>query len=466
MKVTHTPIRPSQAAEAANRPALTPELLAATGARYSRNNEGLEAIYSKIDPVNPDKSVDSIFKMVDYGHASIADMAPVAMFIDGVSQYLAYLLWAISPTASGQESSTRYIQYTSQSILEYELTGLSGLVSEKEYNDFVSNSFKLYDQMLNFWTEYSVKNPLAMRIPESMIKDDSPKAQKTVERLRRNFAFDRSRVLLPMPVKTNVMMVNTARNWVEVCKYLLSSDLPEAQKCGELIKAELALVTPRLIRHANKDFASSAYWEEYKKENQSYAEELKKSVPAVESGSKTSRKVEDRLVIFEKIAEEKVLANLKYRTNRYSRCGNDLSAMPVRMELSGCTLGDLRDLNRHRTGNKRWYAVPEGFYSSYDEHPGDSIFAEIEAFGKETQQKAVDVLSKGNSGYMYLTLFGHQYRFEHTVMADKFIYEAELRTGVGAHYRYAFHLRNLLQDWYKAYPATRGVVFEGSAEPE
>jgi thymidylate synthase ThyX len=349
MKVTHTPIRPSQAAEAANRPALTPELLAATGARYSRNNEGLEAIYSKIDPVNPDKSVDSIFKMVDYGHASIADMAPVAMFIDGVSQYLAYLLWAISPTASGQESSTRYIQYTSQSILEYELTGLSGLVSEKEYNDFVSNSFKLYDQMLNFWTEYSVKNPLAMRIPESMIKDDSPKAQKTVERLRRNFAFDRSRVLLPMPVKTNVMMVNTARNWVEVCKYLLSSDLPEAQKCGELIKAELALVTPRLIRHANKDFASSAYWEEYKKENQSYAEELKKSVPAVESGSKTSRKVEDRLVIFEKIAEEKVLANLKYRTNRYSRCGNDLSAMPVRMELSGCTLGDLRDLNRHRT---------------------------------------------------------------------------------------------------------------------
>ena len=466
MKVTHTPIMPSSAAIAEKRPALTPELLAATGARYSRNNEGLESIYAKIDPTNPDKSVDSIFKMVDYGHASIADMAPVAMFIDGVSQYLAYLLWAISPTASGQESSTRYIQYTSQSILEYELTGLSGVISENEYNDFVSNSFKLYDNLLNFWTEYSKQNPLAMKIPESMVKDESPKAQKTVERLRRNFAFDRSRVLLPMPVKTNVMMVNTARNWVEVCKYLLSSSLPEAQKCAELIKQELGLVTPRLIKHANRDSASAAYWESSVKENQDYALSLQKTAPPLEEGSKTARKVEDRLVIFEKISEEKVLADIKYRSNRYSRCGNNVSSMPVRMELSGCTLGDLRDLNRHRTGNKRWYAVPEGFYSAYDEHPGDPIFAEIEAYGKEAQNRALNILAKGNSGYMYMTLFGHQYRFEHTVMADKFLYEAELRTGVGAHYRYAFHLRNLLQDWYKAYPATKGVVFEGSAEPE
>ncbi len=97
MKVTQVAIRPSEASDKAGRPALTPELLAASGARYSRNNEGLDAILAKIDPSNLEKSVDSIFRMVDYGHQSIADMVPVAMFIDGVSIWLAYYLWTLCP---------------------------------------------------------------------------------------------------------------------------------------------------------------------------------------------------------------------------------------------------------------------------------------------------------------------------------------------------------------------------------
>ena len=73
MKVTQVAIRPTEKSARAGRPSLTPELLAASGARYSRNNEGLEAILSKIDPGNLDKSVDSIVRMIDYGHQSVAD---------------------------------------------------------------------------------------------------------------------------------------------------------------------------------------------------------------------------------------------------------------------------------------------------------------------------------------------------------------------------------------------------------
>jgi hypothetical protein len=70
------------------------------------------------------------------------------------------------------------------------------------------------------------------------------------------------------------------------------------------------------------------------------------------------------------------------------------------------------------------------------------------------------------SGLSPFALLGHTYRFEHTTTLDKFIYEAELRTGVGAHYRYAYHLRNCLNMLYKKHPELRGVIFEGSAEPE
>ena len=101
MKVTQVSIQPTDAAKNAGRPSLTPELLAASGARYSRNNEGLNSILSRIDPDNMDKSVDSIFKLIDYGHQSIADMAPVAMFIDNISLWLAYHVWTVCPTAGG-----------------------------------------------------------------------------------------------------------------------------------------------------------------------------------------------------------------------------------------------------------------------------------------------------------------------------------------------------------------------------
>ncbi|HEY3417954.1 MAG TPA: hypothetical protein VGM23_13810, partial [Armatimonadota bacterium] len=61
MKVTLVALRPTEAALAAGRPALTPELLAASGARYSRNNEGLDAILARVDFAHPDQAVDGIF---------------------------------------------------------------------------------------------------------------------------------------------------------------------------------------------------------------------------------------------------------------------------------------------------------------------------------------------------------------------------------------------------------------------
>jgi hypothetical protein len=76
------------------------------------------------------------------------------------------------------------------------------------------------------------------------------------------------------------------------------------------------------------------------------------------------------------------------------------------------------------------------------------------------------LLADGDASFTSWTLLGTQYFFEHTTTADKFLYEAELRTGTGAHFRYAQHLRDALTLWYQQFPDTRGLVLEGSAEPE
>src|SRR5271155_3172220 len=165
MTVTQVAIRPSQASTRAGRPALTPELLAASGARYSRNNEGLDAILSKIDPSNLEKSVDSIFRMVDYGHQSIADMVPVAMFLDGISIWLAYYVWSLCPTAGGQESSTRYIKISVDGLIAPEALGV-GEVSE--WRELMEQCFRAYQSSVAFWEELAVVNPALMGIPQSL----------------------------------------------------------------------------------------------------------------------------------------------------------------------------------------------------------------------------------------------------------------------------------------------------------
>ena len=55
---------------------------------------------------------------------------------------------------------------------------------------------------------------------------------------------------------------------------------------------------------------------------------------------------------------------------------------------------------------------------------------------------------------------------EHSTHADKFIYEAELRTGMGAHYRYAEHLSAALHEFFVQVPEAQQWVVEGTAEPE
>jgi hypothetical protein len=75
-------------------------------------------------------------------------------------------------------------------------------------------------------------------------------------------------------------------------------------------------------------------------------------------------------------------------------------------------------------------------------------------------------MKRGSPAYVYSLLLGAQTPFEHSTQADKFIYEAELRTGMGAHFRYAEHLSATLCEFYKQVPEAKEWIVEGTAEPE
>lgn len=473
MKVTQVAICPSEASKKAGRPALTPELLAASGARYSRNNEGLESILSKIDPANLEKSVDSIFRMLDYGHQSIADMVPVAMFMDGISIWLAHYVWSLCPTAGGQESSTRYLQISLDGLIAPDSLGLPKNQVEP-WRNCMESAFRNYRSALAIWEECARENPAVMHIPKALLEDPSDAAKKKVARMSRNFAFDRARYFLPVASATNVMLLMSARGWVNLCQFLLSHPLSEPRQLGELIRNELELAAPRMLKHARRNEGTA----------QLLAHEFKKLIRLAEQSAASAKgsapcarepaRPHLSLLLPLGVSHREIADDLAFHSNRYAPVGTDLRRVGVRFGWSAIAFAEIRDLNRHRTGNKYCPEVPQGFYFALDQVPEGSSQAaphkqaltELSQVGTSAGAEGLDSLRKGDASYVYWSLLGTEFPFEHTTTADKFIYEAELRTGLGAHYRYAKHLRDVLGLWYEHFPETRKLILEGSAEPE
>jgi len=470
MKVTQVAICPSRASQAAARPALTPELLAASGARYSRNNEGLDSILSKIDPNDLEKSVDSIFRMVDYGHQSIADMVPVAMFIDGISIWLAYYIWTLCPTAGGQESSTRYLKIALDGLVPPELLGIPEPVRD-QWRTLMTESFSAYQAALGIWEGLADTNPALMGIPSSLLKDSSDSAKKKVARMRRNYAFDRSRYFLPVSAATNVMMIMSARGWVGLCQFLLSHPIPEAKQTGELIRAELQLAAPRMLKYARPaDSTEKLIADEFQKILQAANHSQGSNGGLSELGTDHSTPILSTLIPQDG-SESEFAGDLAHHPNRYAPVGSSLQRTAVRFGWHAIALAEIRDLNRHRTGSKYCPQIPKGFYFAQYQLPATAPEERAKLFrlaetGRQATSTALSRLKQADPSYVHWSLLGTEYPFEHTTTADKFLYEAELRTGLGAHFRYAKHLKDVLSLWYERFPSTKGLVLEGTPEPE
>ncbi len=460
MQVTNVSICATEQAKAAGRPELTPELLAACGARYSRNNEGLDAILAKIDPENKDKSVDGIFKMIDYGHQSIADIVPIAMFLDNISILLAYLIWSWCPTAGGQESSTRYIKLNRDGLVDPHLFGIHPNDHEK-WSNFMGRSFDAYQDALVFWEEQVTENPELARIPASILNDASEKGQKQVARMKRNYAFDRARYFLPVAALTNMMMVMSARGWVQLCQNLLSHWLPECNELGEKIKAELALSAPRMIKHAVRtesfvnghftELGGAAVGAEYRNQPTGESE----CIARIDLFAPTD------------VGESSLVCWLANHDNRYAYTGRDVARTSVRFSWSAVSIAEIRDFNRHRTGTKYCPLCPVGFYMAEEQLPsGKALAPKLRRLGDDSLRESLMHLALDGAEFAGWLLLGSQFYFEHTTTLDKFVYEAELRTGPGAHYRYAKHLRDTMVVLAKDYPDLVKSVKLGESEPE
>jgi thymidylate synthase ThyX len=448
MRITGIAIVPPPTAS--DLPKVTPELLASVLARYSRSNEGLATIMSKVDLANPDASIDRILKFVDYGHASIGGLTGgLAVALDNVSMWLAYKIFEIAQMADGQESSTRYITMEASNVPSAEELGVPEDLAPR-WREILARSFAAYH------TEYSRLDGLAIAEPQRVrLPADAKPA--VVTRLRKNYALDRARYFIPLATRTNLGLVQSSRMWATTVKHLDSLPQPEARAAGKLIREELLKQSPRLMRHS---FTENSYVEqarqEFARSLELGRERLSAAPLADEVWVQVDRAAPPWLPQTQSVAEA-----LRHRANRYGQQGTATRRMRVTFAWNNMALAELRDLNRHRTGHRYTPFIQAGFYLPPEIERG--AHAQLLADQMELTRQ---LLERGSPAYVYSLLLGAQTPFEHSTHADKFIYEAELRTGMGAHFRYAEHLSAALREFCAQVPEARQFVVEGTAEPE
>jgi hypothetical protein len=435
---------------AADLPKVTPELLASVLARYSRSNQGIATILSKVDLANPDASIDRILSFVDYGHASIGGLTGgLAIALDDVSMWLAYKVFEIATMADGQESSTRYITMDAANLPTPEELGIPADLAPR-WRDVMARSFAAYNAEYTRLDAAAIADPTLVRLPP----DAKP---AVVTRLRKNYALDRARYFIPLATRTNLGLVQSSRMWATTVKHLDSLPHPEARAAAKLIRDELLKISPRLMRHSSAEKSYTAQAEQELAASCALGLARLSSAPlADEVWVNVDRATPPWLPETQSVAE-----SLRYRSNRYGYQGTATRRLRVSFAWNNMALAELRDLNRHRTGHRYTPLIQAGFYlpPEIPAGPHAALLADQLALTRE-------LLQRGSAAYVYSLLLGAQTPFEHSTHADKFIYEAELRTGMGAHYRYAEHLSAALHAFFAQVPEARAHVVEGTAEPE
>lgn len=448
MKVTGLALVPPPSAN--DLPKVTPELLASVLARYSRSNDGLAAILEKVDLANPDASIDRILKFVDYGHASIGGLAGgLAVALDDVSMWLAYKIFEIAQMADGQESSTRYIAMNSDNLPSASEIGMPDDLAPS-WRALLARAFASYN------SEYTRLDALAQQKPELIRLPEGAKPA-VVTRLRKNYALDRARYFIPFATRTNLGLVQSSRMWAQTVKHLDSLPQPEARAAAAALREVLLKLSPRLMRHSS---AEKSYEEQARQELATSCrlglERLSAEPLADQVWVHVDRATPPFLPETQPLSEA-----LRHRTNRYGYQGTATRRMRVAFAWNNMAVAELRDLNRHRTGYRYTPLIQAGFYL-----PPEIRHADHAALLADQVALTRELLQRGSPAYVYSLLLGAQTPFEHGTHADKFIYEAELRTGMGAHFRYAEHLSAALHEFYKQVPEAKDWVVEGTAEPE
>lgn len=324
-----------------------PEAIAMMQALYSRSSESVLVHADKVKKSGSKKFMESYY--VGYGHASIGDCGVTTIFFEGVS-ILAAKAIQDNPLYSGQETSTRYIDFSTQKILSPVDIDCASQIQK----DWIS----FYTENINIITDH-----LKKKFP--LKKDETEKVWEKAIQAR---AFDMLRGYIPAGATTQLSWTTNLRQAHEKLSLLLHHPLDEVRDIANDCLAILKNKYPSSFSHR------------YDEEKNNY---FKNNYEEIHYSNYKNETWDDETFIYKSnidnsVLEAEVLGMIESRPK--------WTNLPKLIEKYGnytCQFlldyGSFRDLQRHRNGLCRLPLLSNqhGFNSWYLEHLPSEV--EIEA---------------------------------------------------------------------------------------
>ncbi len=342
-------------------------------ALHSRSTGGIKHHLKILKEKGAENFMEQFY--VGYGHKSIGDCGSVTVFVEGVSMLTAKAIqdWRLY---SGQEASTRYVDFSKQVFLNPIKT-------------------KTGDRILKNWREFY------LRIQEPMqehLKIKYPRQagenEKIYEKAIIARAFDSTRCWLPAGATTNVSWRMNFRQFADELMLLRHHPLAEVRDVAEKTEKALQKMYPQSFGH--KRYEKTEKYNEYLIQKKYYfensrADKFQLLFNGIDKNSLTEFKQE-----------------LKKRPAKTELPNSIATAGVVGYELL-LDFGSFRDLQRHRAVVQRMplLTMRHGFHKWYLEQMPIELRKEAEQFLRE-QKKLIGKLKADKFVKQYYIPMGYQ----------------------------------------------------------
>ena len=373
---------------------INPEALAMLAALHSRSIGGIKSHLEVLSDKGADKFMSTYY--VGYGHKSIGDCGSATVFIEGVSMLAAKAIqdW---PLYSGQEASTRYIDFAEQPFIDP--------LNTPETKELQEN-----------WRTFYLK---ALDELQPVLKERFPlgkgEKEKTYNKAIAARAFDTLRCFLPAGAGTNLAWHGNLRQFADKLLVLRHHPLAEVREIAESVEDALIEAFPNSFDAEKKRFDRTEAYNGAMMSEFNYFDDVEPSEFSLAHDG----------------VDHKLLASYK----------DALSSRPPKTELpkmlSECgqvqfkfllDYGSFRDIQRHRAATQRMplLGVHHGFHPWYLNELPENLRAEADTL-IETQSKKIESLDTSPEVKQYYTAMGFNCTNRITGTLPALVYLAELR---------------------------------------
>ncbi len=335
-------------------------------ALHSRSTGGLKSHLEVLAKKGAASFMEDLY--VGYGHKSIGDCGTTTVFIEGVSMLAAKAVQD-SPLYSGQEASTRYVDFSRQPFIDPTHT-LKG-------NEILETQRRFYLKAQEPTREY--------------LRNIHPKGEEekntVYEKAINARAFDITRSLLPTGASTNIAWHTNLRQAADRILFLRHHPLQEVREIGGGLEEALRIHHPNSFGHKRYP-ETEAYQEDIIAANYFYHDLESPLEPVVDFNNIDKQ----GLKLFERLFKERPA---KTELPKYLA---QLGTVEARFQLD---FGSFRDIQRHRAINQRmplvttelgfnrWYAenLPEEIRVGLQKHLASisQVVGELEVSPEEAQ---------------------------------------------------------------------------------